>query len=387
MAEYTFLLGSGVSLASGVQGVGEVTEKLFSELYFEHTDQSFIKGQHPSEYLRSYYDVKPIQDFLMLIKERADDYLFNRFGPGSKSNYEDLFDIVEQLNAEAIQSRDNVVIGEFYRDIVNASFLIRKEYRKYPEGEAADFGNFCYKTLGFIESVIKYGLHEREIRGLGVIEQLMKGEDTLNLFTLNHDLLLEKLCESLSLDYSDGFSAPDGDVRWYKPDEWDSESRIKIYKLHGSRNWYLVRHPEHGQTYAIILGNEKWHAKDGNGITIDMLSEKKHMLTGQKKSERYYSGIHGEAHFRFSSHLRACNTLIVSGYGWNDLQMNIKIFDWLYGKSENKLVLIHKDPDDMARSSRFLSYGAVPRGEKNGKIIVIKKWFEEVEGEELEGII
>ena len=194
MAEYTFLLGSGVSLASGVQGVGEVSEKIFSELYFEHTDQSFIKGQHPSEYLRSYYDVKPIQDFLMLLKERADDYLFNRFGPGSKSNYEDLFDIVEQLNAEAIQSRDNVVIGEFYRDIVNASFLIRKEYRKYPEGEAADFGNFCYKTLGFIESVIKYGLHEREIRGLGAIEQLMTGDNSLNLFTLNHDLLLEKLC-------------------------------------------------------------------------------------------------------------------------------------------------------------------------------------------------
>lgn len=285
MAEYTFLLGSGISLASGVQGVGEVTEKLFSELYFEHTDQSFIKGQHPSEYLRDHYDVKPIQDFLMLLKERTDDYLINRFGTGAKSNYEDLFDSVEQLYAEAIQIRDNVVIKDFFQDIVKSSFLIRKEYRKYPEGEAADFSNFCNKTLGFIESVIKYGLNERDIQGLDVIEQLMKEENVLNLFTLNHDLLLEKLCEKLELGYSDGFSSTDGEIRWYSSDTWDSACRIKIYKLLGSRNWFLVHHPDRGQTHAIIIGKDKWHTKDGNGTSIHMLSENKHMLTGQKKSE------------------------------------------------------------------------------------------------------
>lgn len=79
--------------------------------------------------------------------------------------------------------------------------------------------------------------------------------------------------------------------------------------------------------------------------------------------------------------------MIVSGYGWNDLQMNNKVFDWLYGKPENKLVLIHKNPNDMALNSRYLSYDAVPNGEKNGKIKVIRKWFEEVEVEELKSII
>lgn len=79
MAEYTFLLGSGVSLQSGVQSVDKVTEALFEEDYWEHTDQSFIKGIHPSEQLRDYYDVTPIQDFLKLIKERVDKYLRSRF--------------------------------------------------------------------------------------------------------------------------------------------------------------------------------------------------------------------------------------------------------------------------------------------------------------------
>ena len=215
----------------------------------------------------------------------------------------------------------------------------------------------------------------------------MKKGDSLHFFTLNHDLLLEKLCEKFELSYADGFSNPDGAVRWYSPNIWDTESQVKIYKLHGSRNWYLVSHPVRGKTYAIILAKEKWYLKDSNGIMLNVLSEKEHMLTGQKKSERYYSGIHGEVHFRFSSHLRTCNTLIVSGYGWNDLQMNNKIFDWLYGETENRLILIHKDPDSMARSSRFLYYDAVPVGEKNGKIKVIRKWFEDVVLKDLERIV
>jgi len=199
--------------------------------------------------------------------------------------------------------------------------------------------------------------------------------------------LLEKLCESSGVEYEDGFSPLDGEVRWYKPDEWDNETRIKIYKLHGSRNWEYVNHAKRGQTFAIVTGKEKWFAKDKEGAKVEVLLDKGHILTGQKKSEKYYTGIHGEIHYRFSHHLRTCSKLIVSGYGWNDLQMNKKIFDWLYSKPKNKLILIHKDTEDMTRRSRFLSYDAVPKGEKNGKITVIKKWFVEVQTKELESII
>ena len=377
MSEYTFLLGSGISLQSGVQSVDEVTEALFEEDYWEHTDQSFIKGVHPSEQLREYYDVSPIQDFIRLIKERVDRYLRSRFKYVSQANYEDLFDIIQQIHQETKTIRDNVGIEEFCKDIEKATFSIRNSHRNYPEGEAIDLGRFSEKALRFIESVIKYGLNERELRGLDVLEQLITNEYRVNLFTLNHDLLLEKLSESLNEEYADGFSEPDGDVRWYEPETWDSERRVKIFKVHGSRNWSLVRHKEKGQTHGIIVGKDSWHAKDSNGDMVDLLLRTGHILTGQKKFENYISGIHGEIHYRFTHHLRNCSNLIISGYGWNDVQLNWKLFDWLYREADNKMIVIHKEPENMAKYSRFLSYSDIERGVKHGKIILIKKWFQE----------
>jgi hypothetical protein len=382
MANYTFLLGSGVSLQSGVQSVGEITDALFGHNYWEHTDQSIIRGEHPSEYLREHYDVSPIQDFLKLIKERADRYYSQRLEFIDQANYEDLFELVEQINQETKVSRDNPAIEYFCKEIEKDSFLIRKNYRNF--NGVIDLGNFTYKTLGFIETVIKYGLNERELNGLDVLDQLMGTGQILNLFTLNHDLLLEKLCDSNEIDYSDGFTEPDGDVRWYEPAVWDNDAQVKIYKLHGSRNWNLIRHTEKGQTHAILIGRDKWHNKVEKGETVDLLLDKGHILTGQRKSEKYYSGIHGEIHYRFSHHLRTCRNLIVSGYGWNDVQMNWKLFDWLNRYEDAKMTIIHAEPENMAKYSRYLQYVDIDRFEKAGKLVLIKKWFQDVEFEDIE---
>jgi hypothetical protein len=382
MANYTFLLGSGVSLQSGVQSVGEITDALFGHNYWEHTDQSIIRGEHPSEYLREHYDVSPIQDFLKLIKERADRYYSQRLEFIDQANYEDLFDLVEQINQETKVSRDNPAISDFCREIEKDSFFIRKNYRSF--NGVIDLGNFTYKTLGFIETVIKYGLNERELNGLDVLDQLMGANQNLNLFTLNHDLLLEKLCHSNEIAYSDGFSVSDGEIKWYQPSVWDNDNQVKIYKLHGSRNWSLVRHPEKGQTHSILLGRDKWHNKDDKGVKVELLFDRGHILTGQRKSEKYYSGIHGEIHYRFSHHLRSCNHLIVSGYGWNDIQLNWKLFDWLQSNNDAKMVIIHAEPENMTKYSRYLRYADIERYEKAGKLVLIKKWFQEVEMEEIE---
>lgn len=384
MSEYTFLLGSGISLQSGVQSVDEVTEALFDHDYFEHSDGSFVKGLNPSPQLQEHYSVKPIQDFLRLIKERVDRYIRARFLYARQANYEDIFDIVQQIREETKTVRDNVGIEEFCKDIEKATFSIRNGYRNYPEGDVISLGDISEKALKFIEAVIKYGLNENELKGLGVLEELISKDYKLNLFTLNHDLLIEKLSDSLEVEYSDGFSDADGDVRWYDPITWDNERRVKVYKIHGSRNWSLVRHKVKGQVHGIIVGKDSWHAKDGNGDNVDLLMRTGRILTGQKKFENYISGIHGEIHYRFTHHLRSCGNLLISGYGWNDVQLNWKLFDWLYRDADNKMIIIHKEPKNMAKYSRFLSSSDVERGVKQDKIVLIEKWFQEVSIEDIE---
>ena len=383
MREISFLVGSGISLASGVKGVADVTTSVLTTTFFEHTDGSFIKGKHPSEYLREHYDVEPIQNFLMMLNEEYDEYLACRFGENHHSTYEDLYDICRQLAEEEGYLRDNLAVIDFSKRIKQASFEYRRNYCDFRDSPIS-LKAFCDKAQRYIEYVIKYSLNERDIKGLDIFLDLYKAGISQEVFTLNHDLLVEKFSKENDIPFIDGFSESDGDIRWYNSDRWNEDAPVKIYKLHGSRNWYLIQHKKSGQVTAILDGSDNWHAYDADGVMIDYLHEDKQMLTGLRKEERYFSGIVGEAQFRFSAKLRKIDTLIISGYGWSDKAINLKIFDWLGKKSDNKVVIIHAEPENMIRNARYLNSRQVKMWQKEGQILFIEKWFEDVAVEDVE---
>ncbi|MEX0778109.1 MAG: SIR2 family protein [Balneolales bacterium] len=377
MAKYTFLIGSGVSLKSGVKNVTQVTDALFSDPYHEY-NMSFIKGKNPSDEIQIALDASPIQEFIKLLQDKCNHYLRER-GELSQANYEDLFDLISQIRDESKNFRDNLAVNSFCSIIEKESLPTRKKYRRL-DG-VSDLGEFCEKSLRYIEAVIKYSLNEKQISGLKVLQDIMEKKHQLNIFTLNHDLLIEKLCDQNNIKYSDGFSVSDGDVRWYQPISWDNGKKVKIYKLHGSRNWKYVRHKIRGDRYAITKGNN--FCEDADGIKVDTLLDKGYMLTGYRKSESYYSGIHGEIHYRFAEHLRMCKNLVVSGYGWNDVQITLKLFDWLDSEDDRKIIIVHADPVNMANSSRHLPYNRFQPYVQRGKIILIKKWFQDITLEDI----
>ena len=58
-----------------------------------------------------------------------------------------------------------------------------------------------------------------------------------DVFTLNHDLLIEAVLSREGVETIDGFGQPDGDVAWWQPDAFALPSRTFFLKLHGSVNW------------------------------------------------------------------------------------------------------------------------------------------------------
>ena len=49
------------------------------------------------------------------------------------------------------------------------------------------------------------------------------------------------------------------------------------------------------------------------------------------------------------------------------------------------MIIIHAEPENMAKYSRFLQYVDIDRFEKAGKLVLIRKWFQDVEMTEIEG--
>ena len=228
------LFGSGISKCSRLQTVQEITDAVFKESYFEHTSQDIIKGVHPSEYLQSHYDVKPLQDFLELLREKNDSYLTTKLGYQHHTTYEDLYYIVDQIYNENYAGSDNLSIRLFIEEIENLSFPMRLRYKRNPGLPPVSLASLCDKSKILIETVVKYGLYDYPPVGLDLIKDISnKNEvDSLEIFTLNHDTLIEKLLDDNDIFYCDGFSNPDGEVRWYNPSLYDKFSKTNIYHHH-----------------------------------------------------------------------------------------------------------------------------------------------------------
>ena len=245
-------------------------------------------------------------------------------------------------------------------------------YKQDPGKPVISLEDLCDKCKVLIETVIKYGLWDTEVQEMDSLVGLVNQDEVnLKIFTLNHDTLLEKLFRDNDITYIDGFSDIDGDVRWYQPDVYDNDGN-HIYHLHGARNWNWVRTAEFDK-YAIMLGDEKWYGKRENGDEVQLLMDKGHILLGANKSFRYDFGIFGELQFRLAKHLRSCKRIVVSGYGWNDYTMNIKLLEWVTTYDDAKLMLVHDNPQQMVMGSRYLSNNFLDRFSDHLKIK--ENWF------------
>ena len=92
---------------------------------------------------------------------------------------------------------------------------------------------------------------EYDWRKWGFLDELNNDQEIeeINIFTLNHDLLLEKYFADHSIDYCNGFGDEQslgneegismGSARYWEPGKLSkSRERIKLVKLHGSLDWY-----------------------------------------------------------------------------------------------------------------------------------------------------
>jgi hypothetical protein len=351
-------LGSGTSIPSGLPSVEQLTGKVLNGKYYKHTDSRF-RSYAPPGIPDADKSVKLIQSFLSRIYLYSNDYLSKKWKKQLKTNYEDLYYLADQIYQEEGGTTDNSALAPFLKYIENElATILNISVDKVTKEE--HLVSTSRQTRNFIESVVFNSLCVKASPQLNFLQELNESSriDKIFLFTTNHDLLVE---DQFAGQITDGFGAIDGGLRLYDPKAWDgAEYKAQLFKLHGSVNWYSYENVQNGKTeYCIRLPNQRGdYISTSDGDSNFQISTIPKILTGGNKLLKYNTGIFADLQYHFQKILNENSLMIMSGYGWNDAGINMRLFTWLRNEY-NRIILLHENPEqirDDSKSTMFIKY-------------------------------
>ncbi len=170
----------------------------------------------------------------------------------------------------------------------------------------------------------------------------------IDIFTTNHDSVIERFFSSKEIQYVDGFEPnADGDVRWLNTELFDeSNMPVRLFKLHGAINWFRFNHPFKNSGPAdVALSKSKvpsYH-QNANGINLPLLCTRPLILIGTtNKVFEYYYGVFLDLLSRFQRILEGADRLVVSGFSFADVGITRNIFGWLPSKQSRMMLVIDR---------------------------------------------
>ena len=414
-----FLLGSGVSLPFqekpanarynpiSTQGI---TESLLEDRWCKTGPWLFEKGNTQKSFEHGCDE----QKFIYLLYNQVSDVLLAR--EGHLPNYEDLYEYLVQIDQHASGKNTNPLIANTVLNLQNASINFPPSYHTNNP-----FAALAGNAIKLIEKAILQTLlpltpvlgtqHPKPLDDhLRLIVDASRYFGNIDVFTLNHDLVLEEYlrqtdigcCDGFGflqqnrVDYCDGFSHWDGDIARFRFnnlfDSWCSakEPFCRLIKLHGSINWFRER----GNAYEFSIsdryikvmpgkrnGRGRDCIRDGTGNCVDYYEYDPVLLSGTVEKEKEYGrGIFGAMFWKFRERLYHCDTLICGGYGWLDYGVNVCVDEWLNSAPEHRLIILHDMQKDDLRKKRFWEDVWDPEDkwtsyEKAEKLIHVNKWL------------
>lgn len=421
------LIGAGLSCAVGMPSTREITEQILSgKNVVRLSGTIFVIEADPVrraelEYITNHYSIgiRHIGIFLEYLKNYLDSY----YNPNTHlTNYEDIYYLVTQIH--------DYLSGEYYNPIIKPFY---SKLDSYMQDHLADNWrngteslNFVYGSISYINCIVAQMILGKEpdnLDKLSFLRNCCKDSQFKNvdIFTLNHDTVLENCLKQNHIEFADGFGEPEGlgkleeQARYWNPELLKCDRRVRFYKLHGSINWfrfyrtnkeswsnppppseltcpnlsqYISKYEGSFPRIGIPIGWDYWHIKDSIGeyqIPKDGLPL---LLVGTHNKILDYvdDPIFLDLHYIFYNSLKNTQRLVVTGYSFGDKAINTRIAEWMLFSQNNRLVII--DPHlDM---QRIPISGFRDRWDgwcKEKRLILFKKGVECVSWEEIKNEI
>lgn len=252
---------------------------------------------------------------------------------GRERSYEEIYNVLASISDEfgaSVVSRQYVQHIEsqpFFREIL----LRTNERRSRCQNGTISAVEFLRFGQGYIRDLIKISLrqgarHQHYLRP--VKTALVEGKiGSVDIFTLNHDLLTERAMRDL--DFCDGFERDD--PRCWSPDLFQANSTVRLLKLHGSLNWYWS------------IDRRRWEQCD---LDVQPREDLGFLVIGtQNKFVDYNFHLFGEVMCLFRQMLNNLNVCLASGYSFRDPAVNEILRVWLSRQRSRRLIIFHEHPD------------------------------------------
>jgi len=368
----------------------DITERVLSgKGIMRHTDENYYFGRPlyanaglPDEY------VPRVVKFLNSLKAEINQYYSNE--ADRLTNYEDLYYVSSQIHDSELREYDNPVVQAFIDKI-------RPEIEPLLAGEENEIRQrwqphkLADEATNYIHCVVWHMLCKRPSRSDQLVCIKDACQDPLvakaDIFTLNHDTVVENYLSENQVDFCDGFGKPINEVRYWQPDSFDQASlKVELIKLHGSVNWFQFM-PDHGNLFyriGIPLTRDIDHTKGPDGKGQSTIDGRPMLLIGTfNKMLRYTIGMFTHLYCQFYRGLLQTSGLVICGYGFGDKSINARISEWIDYSAQHRAVVI--DPDSFVLRQR--ARGEIAKHwcdwEQKGKLVVIPKGVEKAAWREI----
>ncbi|ALM47829.1 hypothetical protein AMR72_02290 [Flavobacterium psychrophilum] len=284
------------------------------------------------------------------------------------NNYEDFYQYVIDI------SKDKNLLTEVFEK-GKAELLIDKPhlndqlegYNDYYDSYIFAFTKKQYQKLTDIINYLIADILNIQISDETIFEtysdfiEYLKRFDEIDIFTLNHDILLERLLRMSGMEYSRGFNknnspihANGKSIEFYNG---NFDKKIRIYKLHGSLDLYRFDH--HTQNvnvyqrtgaYDYFLTTnyyDKHRVERVNPETGEVLQEYNFdivpkFITGTNKTEIISAdNMYKQLFDIYEQTIAKTENLLVSGYSFCDEHINTSL-----KKNENLTFINHRRSKD-----------------------------------------
>lgn len=353
MKEVVFLLGAGVSQAVGMPSTKELTDLIFNGTNIKYDNSHFqlFTEVQSSQALKESEKFRNILFLLEKIKEESN--------LRKEINYEDLFYVITQMREYQIETNSNPCVRTFY-------YIMKEKCKdKLIDNTLCMVVKLAYQ---YINEVVYQKINiptPGDISNLVLFENIYNDTRVshINIFTLNHDLVLEKYFDEKNINYIDGFKHNNSTWNFDRYKSINDE-KISIAKLHGSINWFIKNNSE-----------SHFEIKDVKS-QLDQLPV---FLTGtDNKFMAYYNSVYFQLAYLFHKKLWQTDTLIVSGYSFGDNGINQRLTEWIQLDNKRKMIVIAPNIDELKNNAGNPINTRWEKWEKDGKIIPISEGIENV---------